>query len=253
MKKTNQKVVAVIPARYASTRFPGKPLAMINGRPMLEWVILAAQKSPSLDEVIVATDHLEIQKVAEKLCQVVMTSSDLPSGSDRVWSAVKDRDVDIVVNIQGDEPLLKPESLELLVKPLLIDVSLEMSTLGHPISQEELLSENAVKVLVNKNKRAIYFSRFPIPYSREKKYDSQQHSVLKHIGLYAYRADFLKKYCATPVSFMERAEGLEQLRALDLGGQIFVSFTEHQSWGVDTPEDIIKVEEMMGASHGQKI
>lgn len=244
-------VIGVIPARYASTRFPGKPLAPLRGEPMIVWVARGAAQSKLLSQVVVATDDDRIRKAVENAgFRAVMTASELPSGSDRIEAALLELESAaplgegcIVVNIQGDEPLIKPRMIDDLVQPLLADPGLEMSTLAHEISDEDLANRNAVKVVFNDKGDALYFSRFPIPYSREKE---PVGACLKHIGLYAYQRHFLKKFCATPPHALERAESLEQLRALALGARIRVVKTEDRSWGVDTPGDLAKIEELLG-------
>jgi 3-deoxy-manno-octulosonate cytidylyltransferase (CMP-KDO synthetase) len=213
------QVIGVIPARYGSTRFPGKPLAMILGKPMLAWVIEGAQKSRHLTKVMVATDDERIASVARQLgVEVAMTDPELASGSDRVWAAIKQQATDIVINIQGDEPLLSGQLLDNLVEPMLQDAKLEMATLGRILRQEDLESLATAKIVLNHKNEAIYFSRLPIPYSRV---DASHSSAvcLKHIGLYAYRKEFLKKFCENGPVALEQAEGLEQLRALYLGGK----------------------------------
>jgi 3-deoxy-manno-octulosonate cytidylyltransferase (CMP-KDO synthetase) len=245
-------VIGVIPARYASTRFPGKPLALLNGKPMIEWVVKNAAKSKTLSQVVVATDDDRIVKAVEAAgFRAVMTDSDLPSGSDRIEAALLTLEKEaslgagaIIVNIQGDEPLIQARMIDDLVAPLVADSGIEMSTLAHEISDEDLHNMNAVKVVCNDLGDALYFSRFPIPYSREK---SPAGACLKHVGLYAYQRHFLKKFCATPPHALERAESLEQLRALAMGARIRVVKTEDRSWGVDTPGDLAKIEELLGA------
>ncbi|MEO0337046.1 MAG: 3-deoxy-manno-octulosonate cytidylyltransferase, partial [Pseudomonadota bacterium] len=167
MSHTNLKVVAVIPARFASTRFPGKPLAKIKGKPMLQWVVEAAKNCSSLSKVIVATDHGPIFELAESLgVQAAMTAESLPTGTDRVFAATLNEECDVVVNIQGDEPLLKPQHLESLISPFQEDPSLDMSTLCGDLPTGDLESRDVVKVVRAKSGEALYFSRFPIPYSR---------------------------------------------------------------------------------------
>lgn len=247
------KVIGVIPARYESSRFPGKPLALIQGRPMIAWVVEGALKSKLLHSLIVATDDIRISKSVESLgIRTVMTDTNCPSGSDRIWQAIEKEDCDIVVNIQGDEPLVTGELVDLLVQPFLdgaeLDADLDMTTLAHPISEEELHSDNCVKVVVNQKSEAMYFSRFPIPYSRMKielGYNNSISGCLKHIGMYGYRKKFLKRYCLESPVILETAESLEQLRALYLGARIKVLKTEIRSLGVDTPEDLKKIEAIM--------
>lgn len=250
-------IIGVIPARYGSTRFPGKPLKLVAGKPLLQWVVEAAKTSKKLTQVWVATDDDRIAQLAKSLnVKVAMTDSELPTGSDRVWQAVKEISAEIVVNIQGDEPLLKGELLDSLVQPLIDDREIEMATLGRPLDEEALLSQNTAKIVLNGRHEAIYFSRFPIPFSRQKWADlttnaglqSISETVLKHVGLYAYRKSFLEKFCAQKPVGVEMMESLEQLRALYLGARIKVVRTEHESWGVDTPEDIARIESMIRTS-----
>lgn len=244
-------IIGVIPARFGSTRFPGKPLKLVAGKPLLQWVVEAAKTSKKLTQVWVATDDDRIAELAAKLgVKVAMTDSDLPTGSDRVWQAVKNTSVEIVVNIQGDEPLLKGELLDALVQPLIDDRQLEMATLGRPLTEEALLSQNTAKIVLNSRHEAVYFSRWPIPFSRQN-FDAEHdfsETVLKHVGLYAYRKSFLEKFCAQKPVDVEILESLEQLRALYLGARIKVVRTDHESWGVDTPEDVAKIESMIRTS-----
>lgn len=236
------KAVGVIPARYGSTRFPGKPLVKLLDKPLLQWVIERSQKSKLLSKIIVATDDQRIADIAQKAgAEVVMTHPDLPSGSDRVWKAIENKNVDVVVNIQGDEPLIRGEVLDQLVEVFQSDRNIEMATLGRPMTAEALVSHNTAKILLNHKNEAIYFSRFPIPYSRGTE-GITQHVSLKHVGIYGYRKDFLERFCNNGPVAIEKAEGLEQLRALYLGARIKVVLTDLDSWGVDTPEDVIKVE-----------
>ena len=246
------KAVGVIPARYGSTRFPGKPLAKILGKPLLQWVIEAAKSSQRLSEVIVATDHGEIFDFVEGLgAKVVMTASDLPSGSDRVYAATLTSDADIIVNIQGDEPLLEGQLLDRLIQPLQEDPKLEISTLASPLESDEIFNKNVVKVLVDQSHNAIYFSRYPIPYSRLDATPPYR-ACFKHMGLYAYQREFLKTFCMQKPVELELAESLEQLRALYLGAKIRVVSVDSHLHGVDTPEDIQKVEKILQkkGSHG---
>lgn len=236
------KVIGVIPARYGSTRFPGKPLALVAGKPLLQWVIEAAKKSKLIDQLIVATDDERIMKLAET-CHVdsVMTDSDLPSGTDRIWAAVQKEQFDIALNIQGDEPLLTGEVLDILVQSMIDNPKSEMATLGHDFkSVKDMENPNVVKIALNQKNEAIYFSRFPIPYSRVK--DFTPDANLQHVGLYGYRKGFLQKFCETPAHSLELSESLEQLRALYLGAKIQVTRVEYETRGVDTPEDVLIVE-----------
>lgn len=241
------KFLGVIPARHASTRFPAKPLALLQGKPLIQWVVEGARQSLLLSEIIVATDHDEIRKAAEAVgAKVVMTDSDLPSGSDRIHAATKDIDFDVVVNIQGDEPLVTGELIDNLAGLFQKDFSLDMATLAHPISLPELESANAVKVVLNHRDEALYFSRYAIPYSRVSGRKAPSLSAcLKHIGMYAYTKKFLKTFCESPPAEIEIAESLEQLRALYLGAKIKVLRVKEASLGVDTPEDLAKIEKML--------
>ena len=240
------RAIGVIPARYGSTRFPGKPLKKILHKPLLQWVSEGARTSRQLSESWVATDHPEIFAMAESCgAKAIMTASDLPTGSDRVFAAVQSSAVDVVVNIQGDEPLISGALLDALVEPMLSDSTLPMATLGRRLKEGDLESRNTAKIVLNRRSEALYFSRLPIPYSR---IDAPQHEAvcLKHIGLYAFRKSFLAEFCAHPPTPLELAEGLEQLRALYLGARIRVVEVEHESWGEDTPEDVAKIESLLG-------
>jgi 3-deoxy-manno-octulosonate cytidylyltransferase (CMP-KDO synthetase) len=242
------RVIAVIPARYASTRFPGKPLEKIAGLEMIAWVIRGAKTSRLLDEVWVATDDERIQAVAlRENAKVAMTDSELPSGTDRIWAAVQNVDCEIIINIQGDEPLVSAAWIDALAKPMIQEPALEMATLAHPLTMEDVGSLNSVKVVVDQNSNALYFSRYAIPYSRVNAKQADLRGALKHIGMYGYRKNFLKAFCAAPQAEIEKAESLEQLRALYLGAKIRVVPVNEKSFGVDTPEDVKKVEQLLKA------
>lgn len=239
------KAIGVIPARWGSTRFEGKPLALVAGKPLLQWVIEGARTSRLLSEIVVATDDERIARLA-KDCGVAfeMTDSQLPTGTDRVWQAVKDRDFEVVVNIQGDEPLIEGSLLDKLVEPFTNDTDLEMATLGRALDMESLQSANTAKIVLNEKSEALYFSRLPIPYTRVFP-EMPMTAALKHIGIYAYRREFLCRFCEQAPTELERMESLEQLRALYLGARIKVVKVEHDSWGVDSPEDVAKIERIM--------
>lgn len=240
------RAIGVIPARFGSTRFPGKPLHLIAGKPMIQWVVEGARKSHQLDEVLVATDHEDIYSLCKKLAvNVKMTDSSLPSGSDRVWNAVEKENYDIIINIQGDEPLVEALAIDSLVLELKKDLSIEMVTLARSLVPEDLSSLNSVKVLVDQLNDAIYFSRFPIPFSRgdAKMAMTDQSCVFKHLGMYGYRKDFLEKFCETQQTWIEQMESLEQLRALWLGAKIRVLVGNFEGLGVDTLEGVKKVEQ----------
>ncbi len=238
------KVLGVIPARYGASRFPGKPLKKILGKPLLQWVVEAANKSKKLDKLLVATDNAKIAGLCQEIAiPYIMTPEDCPTGSDRVWLASQNEEVDIIINIQGDEPLISAQLLDALVLPFEKDKNLDMATLGRRLEAGDLNSNNTAKIVRNKAGHAIYFSRFPIPFSRND--DASQDVCLKHIGLYAYTKNFLQEFCNCPPTALEYAEGLEQLRALYLSAKIAVIEVEHDSWGVDCPEDIVKVEKLL--------
>lgn len=241
------KAVGVIPARLASTRFPSKPLHMIAGKPLLHWVVENALKAESLSSVVVATDSLEIKNSLKKLpVEVVMTDSNLASGSDRVWAAIKDYTEDIIVNIQGDEALLKSLYIDQAVQRLR-DVTLNksdglaVSTLACSLLKEEVDNLNTVKVICDHQGQAIYFSRYPIPYFREPLGVTTDLS-LQHIGLYAYTRAALQLFCSKPIVPLEKAESLEQLRLLYWGVPIYIQKIDNKLIGVDTIEDARKVE-----------
>ena len=221
---------------------------------MLHWVVEGARKSRLLDDVWVATDDARIaDSLAPLAVRVVMTDEGLASGTDRVWAAVAAESAEIIVNIQGDEPLISAAHIDPLVAVLLENAELEMATLGTRIDAEELSSSHVVKVIVDKYARALYFSRFPIPYSRLGIAELPVPGLFKHVGLYAYRREFLERFCQSGAVALELAEGLEQLRALHLGAKIQVAHTDQVCCGVDTPEDVEKIERLLkvGKNHGQ--
>ncbi len=241
------KIVAVIPARYESTRFPGKPLALIAGKPMIQHVYLRAKESKVLEKVVVATDDLRIKEAVEAVGgEALLTSKDHTCGTERIAEAaelLRLAEDDIVVNIQGDQPLLKPALVEELVRPLLLQTEVPMATVAVPISREEEKHDpNRVKVVLNKEGRALYFSRSLIPYHRP---PGESPLYLRHLGLYAYRRDFLDTFVRLAPGILEKAEKLEQLRALEYGYPIVVTITKYDCPEVDTPEDLKKVEEML--------
>jgi 3-deoxy-manno-octulosonate cytidylyltransferase (CMP-KDO synthetase) len=244
------RFLGVIPARYGSTRLPAKPLIKIAEKPLLEWVISGAKEASSLDELVVATDHKEIAQLAEKCgVEAILTDSELPSGSDRVWAAAKTKSADVVLNIQGDEPLLRGHWIDKVTALFKNDANLQMATVAHAIKEEELAQIQAVKVILNAKSDAIYFSRLPIPYTRMN-YKDAPGMCLKHIGLYGYKKEFLQKFCATAPTPLERCESLEQLRAMYLGATIRVAPIEAYSIGIDTPDDIKQLTQYLEASRG---
>lgn len=238
------KVIGVIPARYGSSRFPGKPLANLCGKPLIVHVYDRALKSNLLSKLIVATDDERIQSSVRTYGgETVMTRIDHQSGTDRIAEAVENLAADIVVNIQGDEPLIEPEMIDEVVMPLLEDESVWMATLKKKItSQDEMDNPNVVKVVTDKNDFALYFSRSLIPYPRKKSIKSD---FYKHIGIYAYRKEFLLKLTKLPIRCLEKVEELEQLRVLENGYRIKVAETKFDTVAVDTPEDLVKVEQLM--------
>jgi 3-deoxy-manno-octulosonate cytidylyltransferase (CMP-KDO synthetase) len=242
------KVLGIIPARYASTRFPGKPLALIAGRPLIQHVVEQCRKAKALDEVIVATDDSRIADVVKKFCRVEMTRADHPSGSDRIAEVAGRCACDAVVNIQGDEPLIDPAVIDAVAGALAQN---EMSTAATRIRQPaELDNPNVVKVVVSAAGRALYFSRRTIPYLREAASGSVNEQLaaftfLKHLGIYGYRRETLLRLVKFPLSPLEAAEKLEQLRALENGIQIAVVTVDYDSVGVDVPEDVKRVEKIL--------
>ena len=239
------KILGIIPARFASTRFPGKPLALIAGKPLIQHVVEQCQRAKSLNEVIVATDDTRIWEVAQNFCRVEMTRPEHPSGSDRIAEVAERCGGDAVVNIQGDEPLIDPAVIDAVANALAHN---EMSTAATPIKNlAELDNPNVVKVVVNAAGHALYFSRRTIPYLREAASRPVQEQLaafpfLKHLGIYGYRRETLLRLVKFPVSPLENAEKLEQLRALENGISITVVQVDYDSIGVDAPEDVAKVE-----------
>jgi 3-deoxy-manno-octulosonate cytidylyltransferase (CMP-KDO synthetase) len=242
------KVIGIIPARHASTRFPGKPLALIAGKSLIQRVVEQCQKAKSLSEIFVATDDERIFSAAKKFCRVEMTSPDHPSGSDRIAEVVGKNSCDAVVNIQGDEPLIEPSVIDSVANALAKD---EMSTAATLIKNPaEVDNPNVVKVVVNAAGRALYFSRRTIPYLREAASGSVSEQLaafafLKHLGIYGYRRETLLQLVKFPISPLENAEKLEQLRALENGIQIAVVKVDYDSVGVDVPEDVVRVEKLL--------
>lgn len=242
------RILGIIPARYASTRFPGKPLALIAGKPLIQRVVEQCQRARALGEVIVATDDGRIAEVARGFCRVEMTRADHPSGSDRIAEVAARCECDAVVNIQGDEPLIDPAVIEAVAAAL---ADSEMSTAATQIrTAAEYESPNVVKVVVNAAGRALYFSRRTIPYLREAASRSANEQLaafpfLKHLGIYGYRRETLLRLVRFPVSPLEQAEKLEQLRALENGIPIAVVKVAYDSVGVDAPEDVARVEKLL--------
>lgn len=240
-------IYVVIPARYESTRFPGKPLAQIAGKTMIQRVYEQAKKSTLVDKVIVATDDNKIfDHVSSFGGEVVLTSSEHQSGTDRIAEVIQKEDnADIIINVQGDEPIIPPEAIDLIAQPLLKEPEVQMSTLIRKCqSEEDFHNPNIVKAVIDKNNFALYFSRSCIPYIRNK--DRISHYL--HIGLYAYRRETLLQLCKIPPANLEQCEGLEQLRALYNGIKIKALITDYQPVSVDIPEDVAKVEDYIKKS-----
>jgi len=252
------KVVAIIPARYASTRLPGKPILDIGGKPMVVRVAERARQIAAIHRVIIATDdHRIFDAVTAAGEEAILTSPDHPTGTDRLAEVAAQLDAEIIVNVQGDEPLIEPATIEAALAPLLADSSIVMSTTSEPIeSATDLLNPNVVKVVTDPQGFALYFSRNPIPFPRA---TVQQHGSIeaaiaadpvllsryaKHTGMYVYRREFLLTYAKLPSTPLEQTELLEQLRALEHGYKIKVVKVAHRSIGVDTPEDLERVREI---------
>jgi 3-deoxy-manno-octulosonate cytidylyltransferase (CMP-KDO synthetase) len=235
------KSVIVIPARYGSTRFPGKSLARLQGRPMIQWVWEAASRSRLSDTVIVATDDDRIADVAAKFgADVVMTKKSHRSGTDRIAEVADKVSAQLYVNVQGDEPLLSPGAVDDLIRGMAESPRIPIGTLAHRIEkQAEWQSPEVVKVVCNRHNEAMYFSRSPLPFMRA--WDPKA-KLLRHVGIYAYRANALATFVALKPSALEQAESLEQLRALEYGLTIQVIETKYRCFGVDTPADLARVE-----------
>jgi 3-deoxy-manno-octulosonate cytidylyltransferase (CMP-KDO synthetase) len=246
------KITAVIPARYASIRFPGKALAELDGRPMIQHVYERTAQSKLVSRVIVATDDTRIADAVSSIGgEAIMTSTDHETGTDRLAEVAAGLDSDIIVNVQGDEPLIDPAMIDQAIQPFLEESDLQMGTLKTRIKcLHDFLSPNVVKVVADNRGDALYFSRSPLPFFRDKWKDLKDESFCcgkllcyKHVGLYVYRRDFLLKFAAMPPTFLEISEKLEQLRAMENGIKIRVVETEFESIGVDTPEDLQKAQE----------
>ncbi|MCL2360839.1 MAG: 3-deoxy-manno-octulosonate cytidylyltransferase [Defluviitaleaceae bacterium] len=236
------KIICCIPARYESSRFPGKPLASILGRPMIYWVCKAMSQIPEVSRTYVATDDERIFKVVNEFGGNAIMTGECSCGSERVYEACKDLDFDIVLNIQGDEPMMRKEIVMDLISAF-NDPDVYIATLKKQLHTEnEINNPNIAKVITDKNQNAIYFSRSTIPYNRDKTPDVVYY---KHIGVYAYKKDFLAKFVQMPRSLLEVAEELEQLRAIENGYDIRVIETQYESIGVDLPEHISLVEQHM--------
>lgn len=238
------RILCVIPARFSSTRLPGKPLADIAGKPMIQHVFERASQAKRPNEVLIATDHNQVYEAVTAFGgKVMMTSAEHPTGTDRLAEvARKYQEADIIINVQGDEPLIAPEVIDLLAAAFDGNPDLAMATLMTEMEEDEYHTPSAVKVVTDLAGYALYFSRSLIPHPRNK---PEGYTVYKHIGIYAYRRDFLQRYASLAPTPHEKAESLEQLRALEHGYRIKVIKTDFKSIGVDTPEDLEKVNQMI--------
>lgn len=244
------RILGVIPARYASTRFPGKPIHPIAGKPLIQRVVDQCRKATCLAEVLVATDDVRIARVAGAFARVEMTRDDHPSGTDRIAEVASRMECDAVVNIQGDEPLIEPAVIDAVARAL---SDSPMSTAATPLRDpSEYDNPNVVKVVLAQSGRALYFSRRTIPYLRDAaaapvEAQMKAHPFLKHLGIYGYRRETLLRLVQHPVSPLEAVEKLEQLRALEHGIAIQVAVVQHESIGVDLPSDVDRVEALLKA------
>ncbi|MBI5417466.1 3-deoxy-manno-octulosonate cytidylyltransferase [Candidatus Poribacteria bacterium] len=252
-----KKVIGIIPARYSSSRLPGKPLILIQGKPMIQHVFERSKKASLLKEVYVATDDIRIAECVEKIGgRAIMTSSLHETGTDRIREACENIKADIIVNIQGDEPLIRPEMIDEAVKPLLENDEVYMSTLIKRIDDpEDMFNPSIAKVIMDKKGFAIYFSRSPIPYPRDiremnianvKKTNILENNIFyKHVGLYVYSKRFLLKLADLVPTPLEKIEKLEQLRVLENGYKIKLIETRYSTLGVDTPYELNKVKRIL--------
>lgn len=240
------KTIGVIPARWASTRFQGKVLADIQGKPMIQHVWKKAKQCRLLDEVMIACDDRRVFRVAQEFgAKVALTSPRLATGTDRIVQAVENLRVDIIINIQGDEPLMDPKTIDALTAALIEDKTCIMATVIKEITKlEDLNNPNVVKVVIDQNRNALYFSRSLIPFNRDSvKVNTVRY--FKHLGLYGYRKKFLMKFKGLPKSRLEHAEQLEQLRVLEAGYKIKTIETDKETIGVDTPADLVRVQKLL--------
>jgi 3-deoxy-manno-octulosonate cytidylyltransferase (CMP-KDO synthetase) len=257
---SRDQVVAIIPARYASSRFPGKAIVDIAGKPMIQWVYERTRRASGVGRVLVATDDARIFQAVQGFGgEVVMTSATHPTGTDRLAEVAATLEAELVVNVQGDEPLIEPTAIDAALTPFAADPSLVMSTLRCPIpTLDELFDIGITKVVTDAHDMALYFSKAPIPYHRDGwgpittmvprlRLAGGTAPVVgwRHIGLYVYRRTFLLEFARLPQTPLERLEQLEQLRALEHGYRIKVVPTQYVSIGVDTPEDVAKVEHLL--------
>jgi len=245
MNKTT-KILGVIPARYNSSRLPGKVLREIAGKPMIYWVYKNALRSPLLQDLLIATDSELVLRACHDLDLPVTMTGEHPTGSDRLHEVMQRTDADIYVNIQGDEPTVRPEHIDGLLLPLLSGTEFDVSTLKVKMTAEAALSPDAVKVVTAKDGAALYFSRLPIPYHRNSDNPVQHY---KHIGLYAYRREALQQFFTLSQTPLELSEMLEQLRLIENGIRIHVGETEFDTVGVDTERDLNEVIALFSTAH----
>ena len=241
------RVLVVIPARYGSTRFPGKPLAQLRGKPMIQHVYEQVAKATRVDEVVVATDDDRIASAVRQFKgRVEMTSPDAASGTERVAAIARTRrDAQVVINVQGDEPLIRPDMVDQLADYLVHHTEVPMASLMTPLQREDDGNDpNVVKVVVDREGFALYFSRAPIPHARDAR-RTPTPRFYKHLGIYGYQRDFVLRFPGLQATRLEQVEQLEQLRAMEHGHRIKLLETVHDTIGVDTPEDLAKVEQLM--------
>ncbi|MBT6400878.1 MAG: 3-deoxy-manno-octulosonate cytidylyltransferase [Verrucomicrobia bacterium] len=247
-EKEKSHIIGIIPARWASSRFPGKPLHPLLGKPLLQHVFERATLCTELDELVIATDDDRIAALCKTIgAKVIHTRSDHPTGTDRIAEAAEQCEAAThVINIQGDEPLLEPELVDALARELRNNCDLPMITAGSPLDNLELIADsNVVKLVIDQNQNALYFSRSPIPFRRN---DTPSLPTYRHLGIYGYRVDFLKHFINLPPSPLEIAEGLEQLRALENSATIRVHLTEHEAIGLDSPDQVPLIESLLALS-----
>lgn len=245
------RIVGIIPARWASTRLEGKALAAIAGKPMIQHVYERARQASCLERVLVATDDERILRAVEGFGgEARMTRADHPCGTDRIAEVANGLDAEIIVNIQGDEPLIEPSNIEAAVAPLLADPTIPMGTLRTRITgEQELRDPSVTKVVVDSHSFALYFSRFPIPFVRDQ---GTAAAHFRHIGLYVYRREFLLKYAGLSPTLLEKAEALEQLRALEHGYRIIVTEVAEAATGIDTPQQLADLRRLLEKPEGKE-
>ncbi len=237
------KTVCIIPARYASSRLPGKPLLEIAGKPMIRHVVEQVRQARQVDRILVATDDERILSAVRAFGgEAWLTRADHPTGTDRLAEVAENLpEAELILNVQGDEPLIPPQALDALLEAFIDRPELQMATLMTPLAEAEAANPAAVKVVASQDGHALYFSRSPIPYRRNPGTDSK---MFKHIGVYAYRREFLLRFAALAPTPLELAESLEQLRALEHGYRIRLIETPFRSIGVDTPEDLEQIRQI---------